>query len=345
LAQVIWLQAETLCLGRDSIAMVAVVCALFLLAASADAFVVGAPRAVQAGVPSFLAAPHQEKGRHVQTSTLTGVSHSVACVAIIGLGVVAALNAATRKHRRSGLARRAWGDDIVFHIATVKENVEAAKGLRLITIEAPDVVSDPYGKAGQCVMAKPDDDAKASFYAISSPPGGDGAFEFLIGETEANKWMTDVSKGDAVKLSPAMGKGFATDGESWEGVSQVGLFAAGSGIAPIRSVIESGALDGKVSRLYLGARTEQALAFADRFGDWKKRGVEVVPVLSKPEAGWSGRTGYVQQAFQEDEERGEGFVLAGKHGALLCGQKEMVAAVREVYSGLGVPEDRTLTNF
>ncbi|CAK0827407.1 unnamed protein product [Prorocentrum cordatum] len=113
----------------------------------------------------------------------------------------------------------------------------------------------------------------------------------------------------------------------------------------MRAVIESGALDGKVSRLYLGARTTAALAYEDRFDAWRKRGVEVVPVLSRAGDGWAGRGGYVQDALREDEERGEGFVLAAKHGALLCGQKEMVQGVREVYAGLGVPEERTLLNF
>eukprot|EP00971_Amphidinium_carterae_P064486 1277526-Amphidinium_carterae.1 len=37
--------------------------------------------------------------------------------------------------------------------------------------------------------------------------------------------------------------GFPVDGESWDGaVNQVGIFATGSGIAPIRSMIESGGI-------------------------------------------------------------------------------------------------------
>eukprot|EP00439_Symbiodinium_sp_Y106_P037195 s3996_g4.t1 len=40
--------------------------------------------------------------------------------------------------------------------------------------------------------------------------------------------------------------------------------------------------------------------------DWKKRGIEVIPTLSKPSDDWSGRTGYVQDVLQEDESRGEG---------------------------------------
>jgi len=274
--------------------------------------------------------------------------------ALIFAGTVALFSVVFRRPRlgyhraaESRTTKYGWGDDVVFHEAQVKSNVEAADGLRLISIEAPPEVATPFAKAGQFVQAKPSAEAKASFYAISSPPGSEGPLEFLIKEAENNAWITGASSGDAVQLSPAMGRGFDIACESWTAadVNQVGLFATGSGVAPIRAAIESGALAGKVCRLYFGARTREGMAYMDRFDDWKQRGVEVVPVISKGSDDWTGRRGYVQQVLKEDEERGEGFVLPSRHGALLCGQKEMVQAVREVYAELGVPEDRTLLNF
>jgi len=208
------------------------------------------------------------------------------------------------------------------------------------------VVVEPFQRAGQFVQAKPAADAKPSFYAISSPAGA-GSLEFLIKAVDNNEWITGSTQGDLVQLSPAMGKGFDVACDAWKDadVNQVSLFATGSGVAPMRAAIESDALTGKVCRLYYGARSESAMAYADRFDDWRKKGIEVVPVLSKGTGSWTGRRGYVQEAMKEDEDRGEGFVLSARHGALLCGQKEMVQAVREVYSGLGVPEERTLMNF
>merc|ERR1711904_245472 len=121
-------------------------------------------------------------------------------------------------------------------------------------------------------------------------------------------------------MSAAMGCGFDTSCEAWgSNVDQVGIFATGSGVAPIRAVIESGALAGKVCRLYLGARTLSSLAYREKFDDWRKQGIEVVPVISRAGDDWHGRTGYVQDAFREDEERGDGFVLAARHGPILCG--------------------------
>jgi len=249
--------------------------------------------------------------------------------------------------RQLRVGRRGWGDDVTFFDASVASNVEAGNGLRLISIEAPPEVSGAFKRGGQFVQAKPKPDAKPSFYAISSPPGAEGPLEFLIKEAESNEWLTSLGSGDVALLSEAMGRGYNVSCDSWSAadVSQVGLFATGTGVAPIRSVIEGGALKGKAVRLYVGARTESALGFSDRYEAWRKAGVEVVPVLSKAEGSWSGRQGYVQDALKQDEERGDGFVLPARHGALLCGQKEMVAAVRSVYDELGVPEERTLLNF
>ena len=53
------------------------------------------------------------------------------------------------------------------------------------------------------------------------------------------------------------------------------LFAAGSGISPIRSAIESGALDGKDCTLYYGARDTTFMAYMDKFDEWEAKGVKV----------------------------------------------------------------------
>eukprot|EP00435_Cladocopium_sp_Y103_P040118 s71_g10.t2 len=261
------------------------------------------------------------------------------------LGAIAVLCLAPARRARRRLALKGWGDDVSFFDASVKSNVEAADGLRLITMEAPEEVSKPYQRAGQFVQAKEEEDSKASFYAISSAPGGD--LEFLIKEADSNDWITATKGGDLVKLSPAMGKGFNTDCQAWKdaGVSQVSLFATGSGISPMRALIESKALSGKVCRLYYGAREEGKLAYANRFDKWRQSGIEIIPVLSKGDDSWQGRRGYVQEVMKEDEDRREGFVLSAKHGAVLCGQKDMVTAVRAIYAELGVPEERTLLNF
>lgn len=94
-----------------------------------------------------------------------------------------------------------------------------------------------------------------------------------------------------------MGKGFPID-ENFRGykydfpVQNVVLAATGTGIAPLRAAIESGALElseeedtklfGRSCKLYWGCRDEKSMPWTDKIKEWDLRGVEVVPVLSEP---------------------------------------------------------------
>ena len=51
--------------------------------------------------------------------------------------------------------------------------------------------------------------------------------------------------------------------------------------------------------------------------------------------------GYVQDVFADDTRIEDG----SKTCALLCGQKEMAFAVKDMLSSQGVPDERFLTNF
>ena len=83
---------------------------------------------------------------------------------------------------------------------------------------------------------------------------------------------------------------------------QVLLFAVGSGISPIRSVMESKVLKDKKVTLYYGSQTPDKMAYKERIEEWKKSGVEVVCVVSQPDGtGWEGATGYVQERERERE--------------------------------------------
>jgi NAD(P)H-flavin reductase len=120
--------------------------------------------------------------------------------------------------------------------------------------------------------------------------------------------MTGAAAGTTVQISQVLGGGFPIE-ENFEGfkydfpTQNILLFAAGSGIAPIRAAIESQQLkvsggSGRTARLYYGVRTESDLCFVDSFATWEEScGIEVVPVLSQPGSDWQGRTGYVQSVL------------------------------------------------
>lgn len=240
---------------------------------------------------------------------------------------------------------------------------------------------------GQYVQVKPADDPEANpiFLAIASAPTGEApkptppgkkkkeadiaagpeipspvpaTWEFLIKKTDNNDWITSAAPGSTVSVSQVMGGGFPMQ-ENLEGfkydfpTQNIMLFATGSGIAPIRSAIESDQLNispsgsgGRTCTLYYGVRTADDMPYVSKFPEWEALGVQVVPVVSQPDipcesgAMWGGRTGYVQNALEED-----GVSIPRNSGALLCGVKGMAESVKSMLTDSGVFEGRVLTNF
>lgn len=185
-----------------------------------------------------------------------------------------------------------------------------------------------------------------------------GTWEFLIKKTDNNDWITSASPGSSISISQVMGSGFAMR-ENLEGfkydfpTQNILLFATGSGIAPIRSAIESNQLNiakmnsgGRTCTLYYGVRTPDDMPYVSKFPEWEAMGVQVVPVVSQPDMPcasgtvWNGRTGYVQNALEED-----GVAIPRNSGALLCGVNGMCDSVKSLLLESGVFEGRILKNF
>ncbi|XP_059649647.1 fruit protein pKIWI502 [Cornus florida] len=259
-----------------------------------------------------------------------------------------------RHHRRrltSFAAAALRQDTTVWTPAPLAEVQPAADSLFHITIDvsdSPDLVSS-HTRAGQYLQLRLPDAAKPSFLAIASPPSlaaARGAFEFLVKSVAGStvELLCGLQKGDVVELSPVMGKGFDVDQISPpQDYQTVLIFATGSGISPIRSLIESGFSANKRSdvRLYYGARNLQRMAYQDRFKDWESSGVKIVPVLSQPDSNWTGEHGYVQAAFA----RAKKIYSPQATGAVLCGQKQMTEEVTSVLVADGVSNEKILKNF
>jgi len=260
-----------------------------------------------------------------------------------------------------------WGDDVTWEKSSI-ESIQIgnmSKTCSKVTLGISKEEATGYTIPGQYVQVRQGEDSKPSFFAIASaPPAASeeddgettgGSFEFLIKKTDDNGWITDREQAvDAVvEISAVMGKGYdLTNGldsiTAFDFPCQnVLMFAAGSGIAPIASAIESGLLKtngtpggSRTARLYYGVHSESDLCFVDRFPSWEESGVEVVPVVSHPSDTWNGRTGYVQNALEED-----GVPIPRNTGALLCGMKGMTDAVTEILTKADVFEGRILQNF
>ncbi|XWS35024.1 hypothetical protein CRYUN_Cryun21dG0089900 [Craigia yunnanensis] len=227
----------------------------------------------------------------------------------------------------------------------------AAESLFHISIDvsnSPDLVAS-HTLPGQYLQLRLPDVEKPSFLAIGSPPSlaaASGAFEFLVKSVAGStaELLCGLRKGDVVELSQVMGNGFNIDKiDPPEDYPTVLIFATGSGISPIRSLIESGFGADKRSdvRLYYGARNLRRMAYQDRFKEWESSGVKVVPVLSQPDDSWTGESGYVQAAFV----RAKQIHSPKGTGAVLCGQRQMTEEVTSMLVADGVSSEKILKNF
>merc|ERR1719443_2689660 len=128
-----------------------------------------------------------------------------------------------------------------------------------------------------------------------------------------------------------MGKGFPV--ERARDAETVLLFASGSGISPIRALVE----------LFHGVRDAAHQPYAARLLAWgADLGVRVVEVHSPPAPGWSGARGYVQDALEAERENlGD----LSRAAAFVVGQKEMAEALKAGLGAAGTPEENVLFNF
>ncbi|XP_044352667.1 fruit protein pKIWI502, partial [Triticum aestivum] len=188
------------------------------------------------------------------------------------------------------------------------------------------------------------------FLAISSPPPASSSaspprsFDFLVkrlpGTSSAR--LCDLQPGDLVPVGGSVvGRGFEVTRIA--DARDVLVFATGSGISPIRSLIESGFGENEkidVS-LFYGVRNLQRMAYQERFSDWESRGIKIIPVLSRPDEQWTGQRGYVQNAFS----RAKKVINPSSTGAILCGHKQMTEEITRALVADGMPKDQILTNF
>jgi NAD(P)H-flavin reductase len=202
-------------------------------------------------------------------------------------------------------------------------------------------LADRHTTPGQFVEVRPDGDAKG-YFALANAPGIEpgAGLELLVkhgaGVADA---IVATPPGGTLAITEPMGRGFMVDGFPEHDAL---LFAGGSGISAIRSVVRH-LLRGRDQWgrivLFYGVRSPEVMAYRDEIEDWKAGGVEVEIVCSQPGPAWTGHQGYVQARLE---------TLApevNRAFACLCGVPGMHEAVSAWLQTAGLPKDRLLTNY
>jgi NAD(P)H-flavin reductase len=128
-------------------------------------------------------------------------------------------------------------------------------------------------------------------------------------------------------------------GSPWQldGGGHIVIAAGGLGLAPLRSAVYA-VLDERrrFSRvtLVVGARQASQLLYAREYDEWRRRGLDVIATIDRPEAGWSGSTGFVPEVVARLDLGDDGVT------ALLCGPDVMMRLTADALVDRRVPAER-----
>lgn len=170
----------------------------------------------------------------------------------------------------------------------------------------------------------------ARAYSIASRI--DNRFELVLNvgpEELVSPWLLGLKGGDAIEFTGPYGAF-----QLHHPLTRISAFiATGTGIAPIRAMLQELYHQDRPDEAWLifGVRKEADILYREEFEKLAKRypGFHFIPTLSRPDAGWSGHAGYVQQQIKK--------YLSGKQGlhAYICGSPRMVQEVRGLLRTLG----------
>lgn len=195
-----------------------------------------------------------------------------------------------------------------------------------LTLALPNAEGLVY-RPGQYLNVMLGDGNKRSFSMASTPNGRtvDLHIRKVSGGHFTDGHLRALKPGDRLEVELPHGL-FCCRKEDFRPLLMV---ATGTGLAPIKSILESLMDDPDCPpvSLYWGVRTEEDLYLHDEIQSWSERlcDFQYVPVLSRPGLGWDGRQGYVQEVAAED------IGDFSEHAIYMCGSPNMIASARKLF--------------
>jgi CDP-4-dehydro-6-deoxyglucose reductase, E3 len=219
--------------------------------------------------------------------------------------------------------------------ARVAEIARPAGDVVVVTLRPPPTATISF-RPGQyiCVLGR---DGRLHPFSIANAPRADGSLELHVGRVADGRFTAYVHEQlrprDILRFEGPFGEfGFADDADR-----PVILLAGGTGIAPIKAMLESLARTDhrRELHLYWGSRHKEGLYAIEQI-----RALcfaRVTPVVSevKDSSGWLGRTGLVHRAVLED------FPDLSPFDVYACGSPGLIEAATSDFTRLaGLPPDR-----
>jgi CDP-4-dehydro-6-deoxyglucose reductase, E3 len=222
--------------------------------------------------------------------------------------------------------------------ARLLESREIAPEVRHLVFEVEDSLSFSY-VPGQfaSLTAEINGSPITRAYSFASPACG-SRIELclnLVHEGKFSPYLFELKPGDCVQMTGPWG-GFIFR----QPVEDTILVATGTGIVPFRAMLQDRLSRDSVHQytLIFGVRYEHVLLYREEFEQLAQDhpNFHFWPTLSRPEPGWTGRTGHVQaHLFEAVGERRDVNVF-------ICGLKEMVDDVRSILKSSGFDRKRII---
>jgi CDP-4-dehydro-6-deoxyglucose reductase len=173
-------------------------------------------------------------------------------------------------------------------------------------------------------------------YSLANAPREDNQLELIVkryaGGVLSTYWFERAKANDLVRIEGPFGTFFLRD----EGPTNLLFLATGTGIAPVKALLEELAADPiRAARhridIFWGNRQAESFCW-----DPVDLGLDIGfhHLLSGKDAAWGGRRGYVQDAVLA---RG---IDAVDTAVYACGSTAMIASAREALLALGLPPKR-----
>ncbi len=229
-----------------------------------------------------------------------------------------------------------------YHPVPVADAWDETASLRAVRLQLPRALAVQHALPGQVVKVRAG--PGEGFFALSSAPDPAGRAELLLkrGGQVADAAVAAAVPGADLLLTAPFGRGFPLGPALGHDVL---LFAAGSGIAPIRALLQAllrrrDEVDRMV--LFYGQRRGADFAFRAEHLSWERRGVRVVLCPSAADDAWEGVRGRVGEVARTLDFGGARLPQAA---TFVSGMSAMVADVKEALSHAGAPPGRVHLNF
>ncbi len=222
--------------------------------------------------------------------------------------------------------------------ARVAALAKVSRDVVIVTLKPPPNATIHY-RAGQYVSLI-GDDGRSHAFSIANAPRPDGTLELHIGRIANGRFTTYVHDRmqvrDILRFEGPFGEfGFCDDATAAHRPAI--LLAGGTGIAPLKAMLEAFEQAGtqRELHLYWGSRHKDGLYALDELA--AKARVRVTPVLSEPSAedARTARTGLVHRAVLQ------GFPDLSRFDVYACGSPGLIdAAFLDFTQRAGLPADR-----